>query len=142
MPALWPRVPRGGGEATGFERFLAPVARSQPAVDLADTYDLEDLPEPPIRSPLPPKFSLPAEHSGSDSDRGGLPPWVYMPLAAVQCSRWAWFWLSSGCSLPVLLDLRAQNSSAGQQPGPFLRLRRPTVVPGWQRQLPEISSRF
>jgi S1-C subfamily serine protease len=61
---------------------LAPVARSQRPVDLADTYELEDVPQPPIRSVIPAKSSPPAEPRVSGSDRSSLPSWVYAGIGA------------------------------------------------------------
>ncbi len=74
----------GGPKPRDSSDTAVPVARSQPAADLADTYQLEEMPEPPPRMEKPPILGPPAEARGSARvsrrDQDGLPPWIYATL--------------------------------------------------------------
>ncbi len=74
----------GGQKPKASSDSVAPVTPSQPAADLADTYQLEDMPEPPAWMEKAPRPSPPAEPRASTRvsrrDQDGLPSWVYATL--------------------------------------------------------------
>lgn len=74
----------GGPKPRASSDSVAPASRSQQAADLADTYQLEDMPEPPARMEKPARLNPPAEPRISTRvatrDQDGLPSWVYASL--------------------------------------------------------------